>query len=89
MLVPTIVTSCCMHQSGHGIACPILREDNEPITSLLVVGDCPRLMRKEQSEFRISAAYNRLTIGRYGFYRINDAKKRPLFENFRTGDVFE
>jgi hypothetical protein len=51
--VPTIVTSCCMHRSGHGIACPILRIGNEPITSELVVGDCLRPMRKEQSEFRM------------------------------------
>jgi len=36
--VPTI--SSCAHQSRHGDS---LREGNEPITSLLVVGDCPRL----------------------------------------------
>jgi len=51
--VPTIVTSCCTHRSGHGKACPILRAGNEPITSLLVVGDCPRPMRKEQRGFRM------------------------------------
>jgi len=38
----------------HGVPCPILREGKEPITSLLVVGDCPRPTRKEQSGFRMA-----------------------------------
>jgi len=28
-LVPTIVTSCCTHRSGHGIACPIPRRTTD------------------------------------------------------------
>jgi len=28
-VVPTIVTSCCTHRSGHGIACPIPRRTTD------------------------------------------------------------
>jgi len=47
-VVPTIVTSCCVHQSGHG------------------------------DSLSESAAYNRLTIGRYGGDNLKQVVLKPL-----------
>jgi len=74
-----------MHQGGHGDS---LREGNELITSWLVVGDCPRQIRNLDFLFVSElAAYNRLTIGRYGswattnYVKTNDCRSDDFSTN--------